>query len=182
MKAIIIFLLINYFLCSDTTKIGYVDCSKFDQNDSMHLAIVVRAGKMDKIIHYGYSNEKSLVSLSYTKDTTSSESFCTGDDDYGYSDSYCGTRYYYDIKKEENKNYLIIQITGFTGDSIDCSFLPMSSIGFYIMYVVIALVCIAICCAYGYHYRKKMQKNNAEQKTSQTPMIPKDYQTSNDNY
>ena len=178
MKAIIIFLLINYFLCSDSTIIGYVDISKFDQNDSMHLAIVVRSGKIDKIIHYGYSNEKSITSLSYTKDTTSSESYCSGDDDY----SYCGTRYYYDIKKEENQNYLVIQCTGYTGESIDYSFLPMSAIGFYIMYIVIALVCIAICCSYGYYYKKKLKKNNVKQKTVQTPMIPKDYQPSNDNY
>ena len=115
MKAIIIFLLINYFLCSDTT-IGYVDISKYDQNDSMHLAIVVRSGKIDKFIHYGYSNEKStpLNIFTYTKETTSSESFCSGDD----YNSYCGTRYYYDIKKEENKKYLAIQCTGYTGNSI----------------------------------------------------------------
>ena len=178
MKAIIIFLLINYFLCSDSTIIGYVDISKFDQNDSMHLAIVVRSGKIDKIIHYGYSNEKSTstLTLSYTKDTTSTESFCSGDDYNGY----CGTRYYYDIKKEENKKYLVIQCTGYTGDSIDYSFLPMSAIGFYIMYIAIALVCIAICIIYGcYYYRKKIKKNN----DGQTPMIPKDYQQpSNDNY
>ena len=177
MKAIIIFLLINYFLCSDSTTIGYVDVSKFEQNDSMHLAIVVRSGKIDKIIHYGYSNEKSTstLTLSYTKDTTSTESFCSGDDYNGY----CGTRYYYDIKKEENKKYLVIQCTGYTGDSIDYSFLPMSAIGFYIMYIAISLVCIAICIIYGcYYYRKKIKKNN----DGQTPMIPNDYQHPNDNY
>ena len=91
MKAIIIFLLINYFLFSDTT-IGYVDISKYDQNDSIHLAIVARSGKIDKFIYYGYSNEKStpLNIFTYTKDTTSSESFCSGDD----YNSYCGIRYY----------------------------------------------------------------------------------------
>ena len=57
----------------------------------------------------------------------------------------------------------------------------MSAIGFYIMYIAIVIVCIAICCAYGcYYYRKKVK--NGGQKDGQTSMIPNDYQHSNDNY
>ena len=181
MEAIIIFLLMNYFLCSDSTTIGYVDTSKFDQNDSIHLAIVVKSGKIDKIIHYGYSNEKPTSSniLIYTKDTTSTESFCSGDD----YDGYCGTRYYYDIKKEENKKYLVIQCTGYTGDSIEYSFLPMSAIGFYILYIAIFIICIAICCIYGcYYYKKKSKANNDLQKIGLAPMIPSNYQHPYNNY
>ena len=180
MEAIIIFLLMNYFLCLDSNKIGYVDTSKFDQNDSMHLAIVVRSGEIDKIIHYGYSSERKTPSnFTYTKDTTSSESFCGGDD----YDSYCGNKYYYDIKKEENKKYLVIQCTGYTGSSIEYSFLPMSAIGFYILYIAIALVCIAICIIVGcYFYKKRKKMNNNNQKADQSPMIPNNNQSTSDNY
>ena len=69
MKAIIIFLLMNYFLCSNV--IYYLDISKYDQNDSMHLAIVVHSGKIDKVIYYGFSNERpatsNLLSTSLSK-------------------------------------------------------------------------------------------------------------------
>jgi len=195
MKSIIIFLLMNCFLCSGSahlkafsslssgsTIMDYVDISKFDQNDSMHLAIVVISGKIDKIINYGYSDEKSISPdlLSYTKKPTSSESFCGGgDDDY---ENYCGNRYYYDIKKEENKKYIVIQSTGYTGKSIEYSFLPMSAIGFYLMYFAIFVVCIVICCIYGCYYSHKKAKEYKSENADRTSMIPNDSQNTSDNY
>ena len=181
MKAIIIFLLMNYFLCSNI--IHYQDISKYDQNDSMHLAIVVYSGKIDKVIYYGYSDENPTTSnlLSYKKDTTSSENFCTGGED---EEGECGTRYYFDIKKQENAKYLVIQCTGFNGGVIEFSFLPMSSIGFYLLYIAIFIVCVAICCITVYCHNKKRKMSNItqDQKTGQTPLIPQDSQTANGNY
>ena len=181
MKAIIIFLLMNYFLCSNI--IYYKDISKYDQNDSMHLAIVVHSGKIDKVIYYGYSDENPTTSnlLSYKKDTTSSENFCTGGED---EEGECGTRYYFDIKKQENAKYLVIQCTGFNGGVIEFSFLPMSSIGFYLLYIAIFIVCVAICCITVYCHNKKRKMSNITQgqKTGQTPLIPQDSQTADGNY
>mgnify|MGYP006873169505 FL=1 len=193
MKIIIIFLLMNFSiysgivnlksfssLDSDSTKIGYIDISKYDQNESMHLAIVVMVGKIDKIINYGFSDENPSKSnvLSYSKDTTSSESFCSGGEDF---DGDCGTRYYYDIKKEENKKYLIVQCTGYTGESISFSFLPMSAIGFYILYIFIFLVCVGICVGvFIYQRRKAKAKNNDLNKGPvHTSLMPQDNQYSN---
>ena len=175
MKAIIIFLLMNYFLCSNI--IHYKDISKYDQNDSMHLAIVVHSGKIDKVIYYGYSNEIPTNK----KDTTSSENFCTGGED---EEGECGTRYYFDIKKQENAKYLVIQCTGFNGGVIEFSFLPMSSIGFYLLYIAIFIVCVAICCITVYCHNKKRKMSNItqDQKTGQTPLIPQDSQTADGNY
>ena len=183
MKAIIIFLLMNYLLCSNLIK--YVDISKYDQNDSMHLAIVVYSGKIDKVIYYGFSNENPTSSnlLSYKEDTTSSENFCTGGED---EDGECGTRYYFDIKKKENAKYLVVQCTGYNGGSIEFSFLPMSAIGFYLLYLAIFIVCVAICISYGFYRSRKSKKNNKNitqnQKTGQTPLIPEDSQKANGNY
>ena len=89
MKAFIIILLMNYFLCFQTAHLEsfsllssgsnitnyYLDISEFDQNDVMHLSIIVYSGEMDKIIHYGFSDNTSIKSnlLTYTIDTTSTE-------------------------------------------------------------------------------------------------------------
>ena len=172
----------NYLLCSNIIK--YVDISKYDQNDSMHLAIVVISGKIDKVIYYGYSNEKPTSSnlLSYKEDTTSSEDFCTGGED---EDGECGTRYYFDIKKKENAKYLVVQCTGYNGDSIEFSFLAMSAISFYLLYIAIFIVCVAICCISFFSYNRKLKKNKnitQDQKTGQTPLIPEDSQKTTGNY
>ena len=74
MKAIIFIFLMNYFFCyqivhlksfsslsSDSTaRNHYLDISNYDQNDEMHLAIVVKSGEIDKSIHYGFSDNTSI--------------------------------------------------------------------------------------------------------------------------
>ena len=93
MKAIIFILLMNYFICyqmvhfksfslsSSESNIttNYLDISEYDQNDVMHLVIIVKSWEIDKSIHYGFSDNTSIASnlLSYTADTTSSESSYT---------------------------------------------------------------------------------------------------------
>ena len=198
MKAIIFISLMNYFFCyqivnlksfsslssESSAKTKYLDISKFDQNDEMHLAIVVISGVIDKSIHYGFSDNTSISTnlLSYTKDTTSSEYFCSSSKS-SKSKSRCGHRYYFDIKKAENAKYLHIQYTGYTGSSISFNFMPMSSIGFYILYAVIIIVCISICDIYYYYYkRKKRMDNILDQKTDVVPMIPEDNQPAYSNY
>ena len=199
MKAIIFILLMNYFFCyrmvhlksfsslsSDPgEKTHYLDISEFDQNDEMHLAIVVISGVIDKNIHYGFSDNTSISTnlLTFTIDTTSSEYFCSSSKSRK-SHSKCGHRYYFDIKKTENAKYLLIQCTGYTGSSISYSFMPMSSIGFYILYAVIIIVCIAIICIYlNYRKRKAREDNNLlDQKTDLAPMIPEDNKPSYNNY
>ena len=198
MKAIIFISLMNYFFCyqivnlksfsslssESSARTHYIDISEFDQNDEMHLAIVVISGVIDKSIHYGFSDNTSISTnlLSYTKDTTSSEYFCSKKNGRG-SINKCGHKYYFDIKKVENAKYLHIQYTGYTGSSISFNFMPMSSIGFYILYAVIIIVCIAICGIYYYYYkRKKRMDNILDQKTDVVPMIPEDNQPAYSNY
>ena len=198
MKAFIFIFLMNYFFCyqivhlksfsslssESSARTHYIDISEFDQNDEMHLAIVVISGVIDKSIHYGFSDNTSISTnlLSYTKDTTSSEYFCTKSSSRNKK-SKCGHRYYFDIKKAENAKYLHIQYTGYTGSSISFNFMPMSSIGFYILYAVIIIVCIAICGIYYYYYkRKKRMDNILDQKTDVVPMIPEDNQPAYSNY
>ena len=93
MKAIIIFVLLKYFLCYQMVHLKsfsslnsesnittqYLDISEFEQNDEMHLVIIVKKGEIDKNIHYGFSDKTSISSnlLSYKADTKSSESFYT---------------------------------------------------------------------------------------------------------
>ena len=62
--------------------------------------------------------------------------------------------------------------------------MPMSSIGFYILYAVIIIVCIAIICIYlNYRKRKAREDNNLlDQKTDLAPMIPEDNKPSYNNY
>lgn len=200
MKAIIITLLMSSFFCSemitlksfsslstDTTLNQYLDVSQYQQNDVIHLVIFVVSGKMDKQISYGFYSQlpKVSITLPYKKDTTSSESYCVGDDDdYYYRDRECGIKYYYDIKKVENGKYFCIRITGYTGKDIKYSLLPMSSIAYYIIYAVIIIACIAISCACAYCRWKKARMNNnlLDQKTGQSPMIPQDNQPSNAYY
>jgi hypothetical protein len=166
-------------------KTRYLDISEYDQNDKMHIAIVVISGVIDKNIHYGFSDNSTISTnlLTYTIDTTSSEYFCTSSKSRK-SKSKCGHRYYFDIKKTENAKYLLIKCTGFTGSSISFDFMPMSSIGFYILYAVIFIVCIAGFCIYlNYHKRKERVDNKLlEQKTDLVPMIPEDNQPSYNNY
>jgi len=87
MEAFIFILLMKYFLCFQIAHLEsfsqtnsgpnltnhYLDISEFDQNDVMHLSIIVYSGEMDKIIHYGFSDNTSIKSnlLTYTIDTTS---------------------------------------------------------------------------------------------------------------
>ena len=190
MKALIITLLMSCFLCSEMihlksftslsaqTLTKYIDISSFNQNDVIHLVIIVVSGTMDKQISYGFFDHVPLVSdiLSYTIDTTSSSSYCNDEDIYYYRE--CGNKYYFDIKKVENAKYLSMRITGYTGTSITYSLLPMSSTAYYIIGAVIFVVCIAICVAIGYCRMKRARLNNnlLENRTGQASMIPQENQ------
>ena len=168
MKANIVFLLVKYFLCfqmvylksfssfvSETNITTYhLDISDYEQNDVMHLCIIVMVGEINKLISYGFSDETSITSnlLKYTIDTTSSESFTKkGKSSKTHSTTYTeGMKYYYDIEKVENAKYLLIQCTGYTGVSIEYEFMPMSAIGFYILFGVLFVVCYAGIFIYIY--------------------------------
>jgi len=205
MKAIIIILFMNYFLCyqmiylnsfslsssesESKNKTHYLDISEFEQDDVMHLAIVVKDGEIDKIIHYGFSDNTSVSTnlLNYKVDTTSTEiaTTKTKSNKSQISHSTPSYKYYFDIKKEENAKYILIQCTGYTGSGIEFSFMPMSSIGFYILFGVIALVFIAGMCGYiAWKKHKEFDSDNniIGQKPEQTPVIPQDNQPTYSNY
>jgi hypothetical protein len=204
MKAIIFILLMNYFICYQMVHFksfslsssesnfttNYLDISEYDQNDEMHIVIIVKKGEIDKIIHYGFSDQTSITSnlLSYTADTTSSESFYTKGGKTANphkSSTIPAMKYYYDIKKVENAKYLLIQCTGFTGSSIEYSLIPFSSITFYIIFGVIAFVCLAALITYIiWKIIKEKNSDNIiiQKNTDLAPITPQDNQPTYNNY
>lgn len=190
MKAIIFALLMLYSLCyemvevkssnfysfaSGTTKVQYIDVSKYGQNDVIHFVFIVKNGQMDKSITFGFSDSIPTVSTPrpYTKSTTSTESYCTDNDDY-YYESECGYKYYYDIEKKENKKYIVIEFTGFTGTSLTYNFMSMSSITFYIIFgVVIFVICVIIIVVFNIRRRRAKSTTIASYPTpAQTALVP----------
>ena len=192
MKAIVINLLICLSFCiemphlkklnfssfaSGKTGSGYIDISEYKLNDEIHLVFFVIYGEMDKIIKYGFSDPIPTIDmvLPYETDTTSSEYYCVSEDQGDYvTTKECGHKYYYDIKKVENKKYIEIRYTGMTGTSITYEKMSLSATHFYIIYAVIAVVCVAGCVIYVIIQRKRRERNMIGPNTSpvQTPIIP----------
>jgi len=86
---------------------NYLDISEFEQDDVMHLAIVVKHGEIDKIIHYGFSDNTSVSTnfLTYKADTISTEQGTSkSKSSKSHTTNYTPiTKYYYDIKKAKRK-------------------------------------------------------------------------------
>ena len=191
MKAIIFSFLLFYSFCSEmievknsnfysfasgTTKFSYIDISKYSQNDVIHFCFIVRNGEMDKLITYGFSdsipNEYTLIP--YSKSTTYAEYYCNDNDDYYYYDRECGYKYYFDIEKKENKKYIWIQFTGYTGTSLTYSFMLMSSKTVYIIVgVVIFVLCVIFVVVFNIRRRRAQLTTIASYPTStQTALVP----------
>lgn len=201
MEVFIFILLMKYFLCFQIAHLEsfsqinsgpnltshYLDISEFDQNDVMHLSIIVYSGEMDKIIHYGFSDNTSIKSnlLTYTIDTTSTEhSYSSKNKNHKNSYTTPYNKYYYDIKKVENAKYLLIKCTGYTGTSMEYVFLPMSSTNFYIVFGIIFAICIASIIIYIVCIirKKRMEDDLLEKKADLQPMVPQDNQPAYSNY
>lgn len=192
MKAIVITLLICFSFCmempnlkklnfssfaSAKTGASYIDISEYKLNDEIHLVFYVLYGEMDKKIRYGFSDPIPTIDMEfpYEIDTTSSEYYCVseyeGDDVVAKE---CGHKYYYDIKKVENKRYIYIRYTGMTGTSITYEKMSLSATHFYIIYAVIAVVCVAGCVIYVIIQRKRRARNmiGPNSTPNQTPIMP----------
>ena len=185
MKLIIITLLISYYFCTKIINLnGYssftsekdgifnIGISEYELNDNIHFVVFTIEGEMDKTIYYGFIdniNSPSNTSLLYSKSTTYSEYYCSGEDEY----STCGHKYYYDIKKIENKEYLRVKYSGYIGDSIYYEKMSIGALTYFLIYAIIIIVCCAGCCFYCIYRRKKFNKSNS---TQEPILIPQDNQ------
>jgi hypothetical protein len=140
-----------------------VDCSDYKEKETIHLLIQVVDGEMDKLIHFGFSNEEpnESTSLPYTVNTKASHHYCSGED----SDNECGHEYYYDIEKKENTKFMRIKITGYTGSSL---YVVKTIASFYTTLIIfgvitLLLIIVTIYCRCRYSRRKstsiESQKN-----------------------
>ena len=187
MKLIIITLLIRYYFCTKIINLNSfssfasgkdgifnIDISKDDLNDLIHFVVFTIDGEMDRTIYYGFIdniNDPNNTILSYSKGSTYNEHFCTGDEDSDYSE--CGYKYYYDIKKKENKNYLRIKYSGYSGRSIYYDKMTIGDITFFVIFAMVIISCCAGLCFCFRYKRKKYHKINS---TQESILIPQDNQ------
>ena len=187
MKLIIITLLIRYYFCTKIINLNSfssfasgkdgifnIDISKDDLNDLIHFVVYTIYGEMGRTIYYGFIdniNEPNNTKLSYSKDTTYNEPFYTGDEDSDYSKR--GHRYFYDIKKIENKNYLRIKYSGYSGESIYYEKMSVSDVTIFVIFAMVIISCCAGLCFCLRYKRKKYHKINS---TQESILIPQDNQ------
>ena len=181
MKLIVITLLISYYFCTKIINLNTfssfaeekegmfnIDISDYDVNDVIHFVVFTVQGEMDKSIYYGFIDNETAVSttpLPYSESTTFSEQYCTGKK----HKKVCGHKYYYDIKKEENKSFLRIKYSGYYGKRI---YYEKMGIG-AITYIIITGIIILICCIGGFLYLRYKKKKNS---TEEIILIPQDSQ------
>ena len=187
MKLIIITLLISYYLCTKITNLnGYssfasgedgiinIDISRYELNDVIHFVIYIVDGEMNKAIYYGFTNNSNDISntfLIYSASTSYSGSYCSWED----ADYECGHEYYYDIKKIENKKYLRLKYSDYTGSSFYYNQMSTSILTIYLIFAIIFIVCYIGLCIFYFIYRYK-KKSNTSNSTQEPILIPKDNQ------
>ena len=166
MKLIVITLLISYYFCSKIINLNAfssfaegkegifnIDISDYDVNDVIHFVVFTVGGEMDKSIYYGFIDNETAVSttpLPYSESTTYSEHYCSGKK----NSKVCGHKYYYDIKKEENKVFLRIKYSGYIGRRIYYEKMGIGAITYFIIYGIV----IIICCIGGFFFFKFKKK------------------------
>ena len=85
----------------------------------------------------------------------------------------CGHKYYYDIKKEENKVILRVKYSGYIGKRIYYEKMGIGAITYFIIFGIV----IIICCAGWFLYCKcRKKKNNISNSTQEPILIPQDIQ------
>ena len=194
MKAIIFIatLLMSYSFCGETAEVkksGFysfaessyskIDVSKYSQNDVIHIVFYVYDGEMDKTISYSFSDSKLDESFPspYSKSASSAKPFCFGDNDdyFYYRDRECGYKYNYDIEKKENKRYIIIHITGYTGTSLTSQLISKNYIVYYIIFgVIIVIILISIFMGIFSSCRRRARMKNivSNPSSTQTALVP----------
>lgn len=114
----------------------------------------------------------------HSKRASSVEPFCFGDsDDYFYyhQDIECGYKYNYDIEKKENKRYIIIHITGYTGTSLTSQLISKNYIVYYIIFgVIIVIILISIFMGIFSSCRRRARMKNivSNPSSTQTALLP----------
>ena len=186
MKLIIISLLISYYFCTKIINLNEIssfasgkdgifniDISKDGLNDIIHFVVYTIYGEMDRTINYGFinnKNEPNSTQLSYSKSSTFNEHYCTGGED---DDGDCGHKYYYDIKKIENKEYLRVKYSGYNGKGIHYDKMAIGTVTFFAIFAIIIFSCCAGCC---FFFRYKGKKYNKTISTQESILIPQDNQ------
>ena len=187
MKLIIITLLISYYLCTKITNLnGYssfasgkdgiinIDISGYELKEVIHFVIYIVNGEMDKTIYYEFTDDNNYIYNTfqiYSASTVYNGRYCSGED----ADSECGHQYFYDIKKIQNKKYLRLKYSGYTGSSIYYEKMSTGILTIYLIFGIIFIVCyIGLCCiSFIYRYKKNSNTSNSNQEPI---LIPNDNQ------
>lgn len=129
MNKIILFFLVYKIFCivhlekhksismTESSGTVFLDADKFGKNSKIHLILEAYDGDLDGYIYYCFSETSSKCSfwdkLNYDKKT---HSYTYDDIDEREISGYI-TIYYYNIKKNVSKKYLIFQYSGFRTDN-----------------------------------------------------------------
>ena len=205
MKSIIFVLLIYNSFCQiyelqkygsvETTYsngIVYLNTEDFSVGDTVYIQFNAVNGEMNPIIYYQFYNSKPNLSFNPSKSMSASNRGNSETNVLGkvtYKE-----KYYYNIKKEENRKYLIISYSDFQGYSFGKSYLEIehTKVNWAITMIIIILsviglsfiIVIAFICIKRYKKKSKNLINYQATTPSYTPpsSIPPQYNQNNTGY
>lgn len=165
----------------------YLNANDFDKDSTIHIQFTAKNGAMNSDIYYEFSdiNPEDFIGPPFKPKSPSSisrSSTSVNNVEVSYSN-----KYYYNIKKDINNNYLFIYYDGFRGNSlkIENTKVDWGTVGTIILICVFVLIfSIGIGCIIYQRCKLRLRKK-IDYSSSQTPQEPIYYETplqQNQNY
>ena len=157
----------------------YLNANDFDKDSTIHIQFTAKNGAMNREIYYEFSdiNPEDFIGPPSNPKSPSSDgrsSSSVNNIEVSYSN-----KYYYNIKKDMDKNYLFIKYDGFRGNSlkIENTRVDWGTVGTIIAICVFALLFSLFIGCFIYHRCKLRLQKKIDYSPSQTPQEPIYYET-----